>query len=103
MVKKYLALLIPAALFAGTMVLASQKSGFSVLLPAGMLFMLVFAALSVRLYDLEKILRLILDISPNCIFIKTGAGRYILANRALINLYVLDSEKEIMVKTDIEI
>lgn len=103
MVKKYLALLIPAALFAGTMVLASQKSGFSVLLPAGMLFMLVFAALSVRLYDLEKILRLILDISPNCIFIKTGAGRYILANRALINLYGLDSEKEILGKTDIEL
>ena len=50
----------------------------------------------------EKRLRLVLDTSPNCVFIKNDQGRYIFANKAITDLYAT-TQSAMIGKTDQEI
>jgi len=49
----------------------------------------------------EELLRRVIDTSPNCIFVKDQDGRYLLANRAIAELYGTTPE-EMVGKTDLE-
>ncbi len=56
-----------------------------------------FAALSLRnskilntIKENERFLRNVIDINPNCIFVKDESGKYILANKAITDLYGVD-------------
>lgn len=49
----------------------------------------------------EQLLRQVLDTNPNLIFVKNGSGRYVLANRAMAELYGTTPD-EIVGKTDVD-
>ncbi len=50
----------------------------------------------------EKFLRNVIDINPNCIFVKDESGKYVLANKAIADLYGVAIET-MEGKTDIEL
>lgn len=51
---------------------------------------LAIKQLNERIAGREQFLRLVIDNDPNCIFVKDLNGRYLLANRALAELYQVD-------------
>lgn len=68
-----------------------------------------FAALSLRnsrilntVKENERFLRNVINIDPNCLFVKDISGKYVLANKAIADLYGVDSET-MEGKTDIEL
>ena len=66
-------------------------------------FLLVLIKLFLKLHDFSDIINRVLEVSYNCIFIKDREGRYKLANRALMNLYGVKRNKDIIGKTDTEL
>jgi len=50
----------------------------------------------------QAFLRRVIDVSPNCIFVKDGQGRYVLANRATAELYGTTPE-EMVGQTDLDL
>ena len=49
----------------------------------------------------EHLLRRVLDTTPDCIFVKDSAGRYLLANKAMADLYG-SSPRDMVGRTDLE-
>lgn len=59
--------------------------------------------LYLKIHDYQDVVNKILEVSPNCIFIKDSRGRYRLASRALLRLYGLKKRSDIIGRTDSEL